>query len=159
MRTDLNSFLEFQVWRSFWGKDSAKWRQHSVNIAIGGWWINCKIMTIKKSNGPYLSSWNVSYQQESKDGNFSLIFWLVPKNLNPSFSCSYCEYALKILDKDMLKLCYSLMLFPLMILQDLKKIINSLESSTPKKNLYFYRLVVIIGVLFRKYLLFLTNVK
>ena len=41
----------------------------------------------------------------------------------------------------------------------LKKIINSLESSTPKKNLYFYRLVVIIGVLFKKYLLFLTNVK
>ena len=90
---------------------------------------------------------------------FLLIFWLVPKNLNPSFSCGYCEYALKILDKDMLKLCYSLMLFPLMILLDLKKIINSLESSTPKKNLYFYRLVVIIGVLFRKYLLFLTNVK
>ena len=70
---------------------------------------------------------------------FLLIFWLVPKNLNPSFSCSYCEYALKILDKDMLKLCYSLMLFPLMILLYLKKIyINSLESSTPKKNLYFY---------------------
>ena len=30
---------------------------------------------------------------------FLLIFWLVPKNLNPSFSCGYCEYALKTLDK------------------------------------------------------------
>ena len=59
----------------------------------------------------------------------------------------------------MLKLCYSLMLFPLMILLYLKKIINSLESSTPKKNLYFSRLVVIISVFFKKYLLFLTNVK
>ena len=59
----------------------------------------------------------------------------------------------------MLKLCYSLMLFPLMILLYLKKIINSLESSTPKKNLYFSRLVVIISVFFKKYLLFLKNVQ
>lgn len=42
------------------------------------------------------------------------------------------------------------MLFPLMILLYLKKIINSLESSTPKKNLYFSRLVVIISVFFKK---------
>ena len=35
-QTDINSFLEFHVWRSFWGKGSAKWRQRSVNIAVGG---------------------------------------------------------------------------------------------------------------------------
>lgn len=44
------------------------------------------------------------------------------------FHVAIVDNALKILDKHMLKLCYSLMLFPLMIVLYLKKIINSLES-------------------------------